>query len=79
MLTAEDTTEVDFCCSHFRDAATYPPHSFFRNENGVTILAVGFARTLEGPAFYDQAILFCPFCGSQLHTVEEVAAQRIHR
>ena len=78
-MMTETMEDDDFCCSHFRDAATYPPHSFFRNENGVTILAVGFARTLEGPAFYDQAILYCPFCGSQLHTAQEVAAQRMQR
>ncbi len=67
---------VDFCCGHLQEAIKHPPHSFFHTENGVMYLSVGFARTLDGPAFYDQAILFCPFCGSQLQSAEEVAKRR---
>jgi hypothetical protein len=56
-----------------------PPNSSFRVEdNGVLYLSVGYVTTPEGPGWFDQAVLFCPFCGAQLQTKEEIqrAAQR---
>jgi hypothetical protein len=62
------------CCSELADAMAEPPESFFHvEENGVLYLAVGYAPTEDGPGFFDQAVLFCPFCGSQLQTREEVS------
>lgn len=55
------------CCIDLSEAMTGPPHSFFRvEENGVLYLTVGYMPTDEGSAWFDQAVLFCPFCGSKL-------------
>ena len=63
------------CCQDLRDALTQPPNSLFRvEENGVLYLAVGYADTPDGPGWFDQAVLFCPFCGTSLQTREQIAA-----
>ena len=55
---------------------TEVPESFFRTEeNGIFYLTVGYVTTENGPGFFDQAVLFCPFCGSALQTKEEIAAK----
>jgi hypothetical protein len=52
-----------------------PPNSFFRIEdNGLFYLSVGFVDTKNGPSFFDQAVLFCPFCGTKLQSKVIVAA-----
>jgi hypothetical protein len=50
------------------------PTSLFRiEENGVLYLAVGMAQTPQGPAWFDQAVLYCPFCGSEFQDRETMA------
>jgi hypothetical protein len=62
------------CCKELADALSEPPNSFFHTaDNGVLYLTVGYVVTKEGPGFFDQAVLFCPFCGRQLQTREEVS------
>ena len=61
------------CCEDLGKAMTSPPNSFFRAEgNGVLYLTIGFVQTPNGPGWFDQAIIFCPFCGSQLQSREEI-------
>jgi hypothetical protein len=67
---------VDFgsCCNNLKAAMTEVPSSAFRVEDsGVLYLTVGRVDTDEGPAFFDQAVLFCPFCGTSLQTAESIA------
>jgi hypothetical protein len=50
------------------------PIVFFRIEdNGVLYLTVGHVQTDQGPGFFDQAVIFRPFCGQQLPTRERIA------
>jgi hypothetical protein len=44
-------------------------------ENGVLYLTVGYVETERGPGWFDRAIIFCPFCGKQLQSNEEIAAK----
>ena len=61
------------CCVDLSEAMTRPPNSFFRvEENGVLYLTIGYMPTDQGSAWFDQAVLFCPFCGSQLQNREEI-------
>jgi hypothetical protein len=61
------------CCKDLKEAMTTPPTSLFRiEENDVLYLTIGFAETPQGTAWFDHAVLFCPFCGSQLQTREEI-------
>ena len=62
------------CCQDFRDAVQLPGVSSFKVErNGVLFLTIGSTKTDEGLSFYDQAVIFCPFCGAKLQDRNEVA------
>jgi hypothetical protein len=64
------------CCAELKGAMSEVPESFFRTEeNGIFYLTVGYVPTENGPGFFDQAVLFCPFCGSTLQTKEQIAAK----
>jgi len=57
------------CCQELKDAmdTTKVPNSFFLiGENGVFYQTVGYVNTEKGPGFFDQAVIFCPFCGKKL-------------
>jgi len=50
-----------------------PTNSMFRvEENGILYLTVGYIDTEKGRGWFDQAVLFCPFCGRGLQTQTEV-------
>jgi len=60
-------TLENICCTDMADALDGVPNSFLRvEENGVLYLTVGYVQTAEGTGFFDQAVLYCPFCGLQL-------------
>jgi hypothetical protein len=62
------------CCQDFRDALNIPSISTFRVEsNGVLFLNVGSTKSGEEINFYDQAVIFCPFCGTKLQDRHEIA------
>ncbi|MEO8033267.1 MAG: hypothetical protein ABI837_02465 [Acidobacteriota bacterium] len=64
------------CCKDLSDAMTQPQQSMFRiAENGVLYLSVGYIRTREGAAWMDDAVFFCPFCGTALQDKAEVLAR----
>ena len=68
--------EGDFgtCCKQLQDAMNQPPNSLiFVEENGVLYLTVGYVQTEKGPGFFDQAIIFYPFCGKKLQDKDEIA------
>ena len=69
------TKNSDFgsCCKDLKEAMTTPPNSFFRvEESGVFYLTIGYVDTEDGPGFFDQAVMFCPFCSTKLQTREEI-------
>ncbi|HEU4402005.1 MAG TPA: hypothetical protein VFT43_07850 [Candidatus Polarisedimenticolia bacterium] len=62
------------CCEGLRKAMTMPKESMFRQEdNGILYLAVGYVDTAEGPGWFAHAVLYCPFCGTQIQDEETVA------
>jgi hypothetical protein len=64
------------CCSDLEEVMKTLPNSMFHVEdNGVLYLTVAHADTEQGPGWFDRAIIFCPFCGKQLQTNEEIAAK----
>jgi hypothetical protein len=69
-----DEVDMDaLCCKDLTDAMTGPSNSFFRiEENGVLYLTVGYVQTTDGPGWFDQAVIFCPFCGTRLQDREAI-------
>ena len=65
--------EFVLCCKDLEDAMTIPPTSLFRvEENLVLYMAIGYSQTPEGLGWFDQAIIFCPFCGTQIQDHQEI-------
>ena len=61
------------CCDDLRDAMALNATRFFRVEdNGVLYMTVGMVQTTDGPGWFDQAVIFCPFCGTRLQTREAI-------
>ena len=68
-----ETKEFGSCCKDLRDAIFEPPSSFFAtNENGVFYLTTGYVQTEQGTGWFDQAVLFCPFCGAPVQSKDEI-------
>ena len=63
---SNDRPKLGACCKELAEVLRLP-NSLFRIEpNGVLYLSVAFAETSQGTGWYDQAPLFCPFCGAQI-------------
>ena len=73
MSTDNPPASFGGCCSDLHDALT-TNRSTFRVEGGVLYLIVG-RPPKRGPEFYDRAVFYCPFCGRQLQTPDEVRAK----
>ena len=64
------------CCKELGEAMSMPPNSFFFvGENEVLYQTEGYVQTDEGSGWFDQAVIFCPFCGKQLQSKEEIATK----
>jgi hypothetical protein len=62
------------CCPDMQHAMSHGATRLLRVEdNGVFYMAVGAAETPQGIGWFDQAVLFCPFCGVPLQTREQIA------
>jgi hypothetical protein len=54
-------------------AVTEPPNPLIaEQDNGVAYMAVGYIETEQGLGWFDQALLYCPFCGTKLLDAEEI-------
>ncbi len=71
--------EFGTCCKDLKDAMDKKivPNSFFRiEENNVLYQTVGYIDTENGPGYFDQAVIYCPFCGTKLQDKEEIQKRR---
>jgi hypothetical protein len=60
------------CCDDLREAMTLPPKRFFRIDDGLLYLTVGYKETEKGPGWFDMAVMFCPFCGAHLQERDDL-------
>jgi hypothetical protein len=44
-------------------------------EEEVFWLSVGYVESEEGIGWMDSAVMYCPFCGSQLQTIDEIRSK----
>jgi hypothetical protein len=58
------------CCKDMGNALTLPEQRFLFTDEGTSVLflTIGRVKTDQGTGWLDQAVLFCPFCGTQLQT-----------
>jgi hypothetical protein len=64
------------CCNDLLEALTADFNRLFHtDERGVLRVAVGYVVVEDRQVgWFDNAVLFCPFCGAQLQTRSEIAA-----
>jgi hypothetical protein len=64
------------CCKDLHDALTFDFNQLFHtDERGVLRVAVGYVVVEDGEVgWFDQAVLFCPFCGTEVQSRAEIAA-----
>ena len=62
-----------YCCKDFSDAMVVPTHCNFRfDDDGILYLTIGYTVVPEGTGKLDQAVMFCPFCGTKLQDEVEI-------
>ena len=62
------------CCEGLQKSMTIPNNSFFFvSEEKILYLSVGYANTEDGTAWFDQAVIYCPFCGTKIQDEEEIS------
>jgi hypothetical protein len=61
------------CCVDLQQCLEQPNCLFHVSEDGSFYLAIAFIQTEEGTGWFDQAVLYCPFCGKQLQDRQELA------
>ncbi len=64
------------CCNELHEAMATPPTSMFHvdEDDGVLYLKVGYAPANSGTSWFEQPVIFCPFCGTMIQ--DEVEVQR---
>jgi len=60
------------CCSDMSDALKLTNPLFRIEDNGVLHITVAYAQTPQGVGWFDQAAMFCPFCGAQIQDREAI-------
>jgi hypothetical protein len=61
------------CCKDLHTALAEVPKSLFHvSPEGTLFLSVGMAETEDGVGWFDQAVIFCPFCGKRLQDKNEI-------
>lgn len=74
MLTAPS---FGSCCKDLEAAMREVPSSSFRIEgDGVLYLTVDDVDAPEAPAYVDQRVVFCPFCGTKLQDEDGASGPR---
>jgi hypothetical protein len=48
------------------DALKLPNPLFRIEDNGVLYITVAYAQTPQGVGWFDEAAIYCPFCGAQI-------------
>jgi hypothetical protein len=55
------------CCNSLKKAVDQPQSLFRTEDDGILRLAIWVVPLADGGrAFYEKAIIFCPFCGTQI-------------
>ncbi|MBP2443393.1 hypothetical protein [Rhizobium leguminosarum] len=77
-----DALDEIFCCDSLKGVVADLPEpaapTIYRADNGVLMMVVGLIQSEEGLGYLDQAIMHCPFCGTQLQDAKAIAEKVSH-
>ena len=70
-----DTEVVHFCCEELEDAVSSDPSaSLIEHDSGLILLNLGEREEEGETGVVLTTIRFCPFCGTEIQTDEDVEA-----
>jgi ferredoxin len=69
----DDDNSFGSCCDALAECLAVPNTVFRREDNGIWYLTVGHVDTPQGPGFFDEAVIHCPFCGAKLQDRAQIA------
>jgi hypothetical protein len=74
-VTEEGKSTFGSCCRDLHDTLNGEFERLFHiDDAGILRVSVGFVQIENGRVgWFDQAVMFCPFCGDQLQTAEGIA------
>ncbi|AHG47172.1 hypothetical protein RLEG12_29695 [Rhizobium leguminosarum bv. trifolii CB782] len=77
-----DALDEIFCCDSLKGVVADLPEpaapTIYRADNGVLMMVVGLVQSEEGLGYLGQAIMHCPFCGTQLQDAKAIAEKVSH-
>ncbi len=62
------------CCENLRQAMHSKENSTFQVEDGVLFLTIGIVPMPKQVGYFTKPVRFCPFCGTELQSAEQIAA-----
>jgi hypothetical protein len=66
------------CCRDLKEALEAPETKLLKvGPEGILYLTVGTLQTDMGTGWMEQAIMFCPFCGTRLQTEAEILMKAV--
>ena len=72
--SGQEQGQFGSCCQDLHAAMHEVPKSLFHvSDEGVLYLSVGMAESNDGVGWFDQAVIFCPFCGRRLQDKDDIA------
>ena len=60
------------CCEDLRQSMHSKESSTFRVEDGVLFLTIGIVSMGEEVGHFTKPVRFCPFCGTELQSAEDI-------
>jgi hypothetical protein len=71
-----------FCCDALRGVVAEIPEpaapTIYRADDGAMVMVVGLAQTEEGIGYLEQAIEYCPYCGTKLQDAKSLVGKVSH-
>jgi len=78
----DEIAATSFCCDLLGEVVAGLPEPvqpmLHVSEDGVLMMVVGVVETEDGPGYLDQAVMHCPFCGTQLQDADSIAQKVSH-
>ena len=62
------------CCEDLRQAMHPGKNSMFSVEDGVLFLNVAIVPMQDATGWFTKPVRFCPFCGTELQSAEDIRA-----
>jgi NADH pyrophosphatase NudC (nudix superfamily) len=69
----DDANPFGRCCEDLRQAMHKKEHSMFGVENGILFLNIGIVQMTSQTGYFMKPVRFCPFCGTELQSAENLA------